>query len=328
MGRMRRYVPALVAAAVMLIASACGSDGPGATATDVDVGFQQFSVTAGEGAVWVVPDPGGDGPTDQVLRLDPETGEPLGDPVTVPGTPWVVAADDGQVWVAHSDFDGGENGLTRIDPSTGAATDDTIPLDFTPSRLDYRDGTAWIVEEEADDIIRVDTATGETTTIAFSEREFLSHVAVGSGGVWVAGVEGTLNQQPFLDRIDPETNRRSPEPIVPEGDGSMNDLAAPGEALWVSRGTADEVLLVEIDSSSQQSIGVGAQPGPIAAGDADVWVGNEDDDTVSRIDVGTGDVVDTIDVAGRPSALSVGDGAVWVAIESGTNLSRIELAEG
>jgi YVTN family beta-propeller protein len=61
-----------------------------------------------------------------------------------------------------------------------------------------------------------------------------------------------------------------------------------------------------------ETVQVGIRPGPVAYGEGSVWVGNLDDDTVSRIDPATRTVVKNIQVPATPDAIAVGEGAVWV----------------
>ena len=58
---------------------------------------------------------------------------------------------------------------------------------------------------------------------------------------------------------------------------------------------------------------VGREPRAIAADRKGVWVANDGDATVMRIDPAGGDVTDTVDVESRPAALAIVDGAVWTA---------------
>ena len=51
---------------------------------------------------------------------------------------------------------------------------------------------------------------------------------------------------------------------------------------------------------------------------------NTDDDTVSRIDPESGQVVDTIEVGDEPEGIAVGGGAVWVANAAGGTVTRID----
>ena len=61
-----------------------------------------------------------------------------------------------------------------------------------------------------------------------------------------------------------------------------------------------------------ESVQVGIRPGPVAYGEGSVWVGNLDDDTVSRIDPATRTVVKNIQIPATPDAIAVGEGAIWV----------------
>jgi YVTN family beta-propeller protein len=62
-----------------------------------------------------------------------------------------------------------------------------------------------------------------------------------------------------------------------------------------------------------ETISVGIRPGPVAAGLGSLWVGNIDDESLTRIDLKTERVVKTIPLEATPTAIAVGAGAVWVA---------------
>ena len=62
----------------------------------------------------------------------------------------------------------------------------------------------------------------------------------------------------------------------------------------------------------------------MAVGDGAVWVADESDGTLQRIDPSNGDITDTLDVPNHPAAVAVGEGAVWVAIPEDSTVARIE----
>jgi branched-chain amino acid transport system substrate-binding protein len=64
---------------------------------------------------------------------------------------------------------------------------------------------------------------------------------------------------------------------------------------------------------------VGASPSNVAVGEGAVWVLNADDQTVSRIDPQTREVVKTFSTGQTPTDIAVGGGAVWVGNASGQN---------
>ena len=83
-----------------------------------------------------------------------------------------------------------------------------------------------------------------------------------------------------------------------------------------------------IDPSSNTivaEIPVDIRPGPIAAGEGAIWVGNIDDQTVTRIDPSTRSAAGTIPLDDRtPTGLAVGLGSVWVALGVRGEVSRID----
>jgi YVTN family beta-propeller protein len=72
-------------------------------------------------------------------------------------------------------------------------------------------------------------------------------------------------------------------------------------------------------------IPVGIRPGPIAAGDGTVWVGNLDDRTLTRIDAAQRLATATVSLDERtPTGLAVGAGGVWVAHGMRGQVSRVD----
>jgi ABC-type transport system substrate-binding protein/DNA-binding SARP family transcriptional activator/DNA-binding beta-propeller fold protein YncE len=68
---------------------------------------------------------------------------------------------------------------------------------------------------------------------------------------------------------------------------------------------------------------VGRGPGAMTTDGRSVWVANERDGTVSRIDRGRDQVV-TIAVGGAPAALAVGAGSLWVADGEGRQVAQLD----
>jgi YVTN family beta-propeller protein len=83
-----------------------------------------------------------------------------------------------------------------------------------------------------------------------------------------------------------------------------------------------------IDAESNDVVGsvvAGLRPGPVAANDTAVWVGNLDDRTLSRIDPATRAPAGTISLDRKtPTGVAVGQGAVWVAHGRLGELSRVD----
>jgi len=77
-----------------------------------------------------------------------------------------------------------------------------------------------------------------------------------------------------------------------------------------------------------QQIPVGNVPVAIASGPSGVWVANQGDNTVTRIDPATGAVTKTVPVGLAPDGIAVGRNAVWVANGGDGTVTRIDPATG
>ena len=75
-------------------------------------------------------------------------------------------------------------------------------------------------------------------------------------------------------------------------------------------------------------IEVGRRPVAVAVGDGFVWVANAGDQSVSKVDPATNEVVDTYAVEGTPAGLEFAGGYVWVAIEDRARLVSIRVDDG
>jgi YVTN family beta-propeller protein len=72
-------------------------------------------------------------------------------------------------------------------------------------------------------------------------------------------------------------------------------------------------------------IPVGIRPGPLAVGEGSVWVGNLQDRTLTRIDIGERSFAGTVTLDNRtPTGIAVGAGAVWVAHGLLGSVSRVD----
>jgi YVTN family beta-propeller protein len=82
----------------------------------------------------------------------------------------------------------------------------------------------------------------------------------------------------------------------------------------------DTVTRVAIAGRGQtpdtSEISVGDGPVDVAFGEGGVWVANQLDRTLTRIDPETGDIVATIGVGNEPQRVAAGQGGVWVTVRA------------
>jgi DNA-binding SARP family transcriptional activator len=80
--------------------------------------------------------------------------------------------------------------------------------------------------------------------------------------------------------------------------------------------------LAAIDPASDRVVGavaVGASPGAVAFGSGSLWTANLDDQTISRVDPRTMQVLRTITLRGPPTGIAAADDGLWV-VQSNVNL--------
>jgi len=103
----------------------------------------------------------------------------------------------------------------------------------------------------------------------------------------------------------------------------LQDLAVGSGAVWVIGRHGNTVTRVDVSTGQRRVINVGRDPAGVAVGAGAVWVTNSGDDTVTRIDQGSL-VTRVIGVGDGPNRVAVGGGAVWVANRNDSTLTRID----
>ena len=167
--------------------------------------------------------------------------------------------------------------------------------------------------------------------------------AVGGGSVWVvamnADVSAMVDPRSYLARVDLATKRitaRIPVPGLGLGAGAVTAFGA--GSVWVvdSDATSHDVVS-KVDPGRNRvvdRIKVGTEPADVTVAGGAVWVLNSVDETVSRIDPDSDEVVATVhlpDVAAPPESITSSGGALWlpatdlglVRIDPATNQSSI-----
>ncbi len=264
-------------------------------------------LSAGDGGLSV--------PPNSVALVDPRSLEAVA-AVPVGNAPTAIAASPRWTWVVNSNDGAGT--ISRIDARTRRVAS-TFSVGGSPRALVYAFGSLWIgisearvirVEPDSDVIERSWTLPNAGESSAFTPERGAGWLAVGGDAVWAASSRA-------ISRIDPATSRmRFRESSI------WGPLAYGFGSVWV---LSDE--LERLSPRTLRRIGrVDLADGFVAlvAGSGGVWVANEDNGAVVRVDAAQEVVARTYDVGGRPSGLALGAGAVWVASDAG--IARIDSA--
>jgi streptogramin lyase len=239
------------------------------------------------GSLWVKQDSG------DVTRVDPETGEVLariqgsaGDPRPHGRDCQGIGASEEAVWSCPR-----EGTVARIDPATSSVAA-TIRIDkfADQGRLVSAADRVWVLTDSGEELTGIDTRTDKpATTVELGGR--CLELAASDTTLWA-----TCPLEDRLLRIDAKTGEISDELGLA---GATN--AAVGDQLWVGF----EGGLAQIDPKTLEVLAVyelsPRYGGSIFATPDAVWVREEGERFVSRIDPEAQRIVETIEAPELPS---------------------------
>ncbi|HUP15210.1 MAG TPA: hypothetical protein VM848_04080 [Acidimicrobiia bacterium] len=217
-----------------------------------------------------------------------------------------VKIGGGYLWLLSYD-NGGE--VLRFDPNAGVV-DLAIPLGASPGGMQWYADSLWVSNSDGQLFqISVDgdiesTTRGELVGMAF-------------GSLWV---------------IDPET--RILQDYTAEGPGNIaiptegmpvGQLVEGGGYLWILErdSIVGSVHRYEPDGGEPTSVRVGFGAHSMVELDGSIWVASIWDETVTRIDAATAEVLTVIPLPGRTGAVAAADGSLWVSLYQPGSMVRL-----
>jgi YVTN family beta-propeller protein len=215
------------------------------------------------------------------------------------------------------------NSLAVIDPQSDQLVA-TVPTGVDPADVSADTNGVWVGNRGDDTATQVEpeTMTVLSTTAAGTS---VGGLAAGDGAVWIGDSRGSK-----LVRIDPDVQSRRAIQLARRPDAfststTLNPVAVGRGAVWVGRSSGG---LARVDAGSGDVVAkvpVGNSPSSIATGLGGVWIADDVDNTVTRIDPKSVNAVTaTTPVGQEPAAVAVGAGAVWVANAQDDSVSRID----
>jgi len=179
-------------------------------------------------------------------------------------------------------------------------------------------GQLWVASRDADMMQRFSASAikaGPETSVEIREPRSL---AAGFGAIWA------VNHQALFG-IDVSRANASPTEI--KVGSQPDDVAVDGESVWVTN--EGDATLSKVDPSTrQETVRTQVPPTPrsVATGAGSVWVAS-DAGELTKVDAGSGSVVDSVPVGIRPTSAAFGHGSVWVSDNADGALYRIEPGE-
>ncbi|HEV8452365.1 MAG TPA: ABC transporter substrate-binding protein [Gaiellales bacterium] len=208
-----------------------------------------------------------------------------------------------------------EDGFARL--TSNGQTGTTAVLHERPFGVALTGHLAWLPLYAHDELLRVDTATGQAQAIAVGPGP--DAVAVGDGAVWVSNAgNGTVSQ------INPGAGQGGQVVGNPIYVGNGPSSIAVGSSVWVTLTIDGAIAKINPASGTvADTFSAGTDPTKVAVGDKMVWVTNESVGTVTPIDPLHDVPLPPIAVGGGPNGIAVGDNGVWVTNSLDGTVSKI-----
>jgi streptogramin lyase len=176
-------------------------------------------------------------------------------------------------------------------------------------------GAVWAAFSPQRVLERIDPRTGKTVArLTIPHRS--TSLSIGGGAIWSAGV--SPNGRSTVARIDPAGSRIEVLPL------SAHAVAANGNTAWVVSDGGRR--LYELASNPLRRVGAwstGENPDGVAVGAGAVWVANQGDDSVMRLDLRSHER-SFIRVPDGPAKVAVSGNSVWVTSVEADHLARID----
>jgi virginiamycin B lyase len=291
--RPRAMIASVVAAASMVTTCGAPPSGQPVPAT----------VSSASPAMSMSPEPSAAPSTDTPVSIEAAGATRI----EIAGAPDWVAIAAGSAWVAV------DGGVRRVDATTGVPDGLIVVPGVICLGFDIGFDSLWAGSCDRHLLARIDPSTGGLDTpfidlpVAGLQEE--GSIGVGDSGVWL------VSSGHELLHLDPVTNAVDGRWPLPAGAAAVR--AGLG-SVWVTISDTGGLLKIDpADPRTSRAIAVGGGPRFLAIGEDSVWVMNQADGTVSRIDA-SGTVVATIDVSDVPirgGDIAVGGGSVWVRTE-------------
>ena len=217
------------------------------------------------------------------------------------------------------------NSVAVIDGASDELVDD-VPVGSRPADISSDGRSIWVANTGDATASRIDPRT-RTVLRTTAPGGSLDGLGSGPSGVWANDFHRML-----MTRLNPDFRGEiarvrigRPVPSLP----SSAPVAVGPRAVWAGNGESSVMKIDPVTNRLQARIDVGNDPASIAVGPSGVWVADDVDDTVTRIDPRSENAVtDTLPVGRAPSSIAVGEGAVWVANSEDDNVTRIDADTG
>ena len=242
-----------------------------------------------------------------------------GEQIPLPGEVSAVAVDGGIVWVGR----GTEGTIAQVNRSARtieAPVPVTAPGELV-HELEIGGGAVWVADNDGDgDVVRVSQADPANVQVA-PVGQTINDIVYSEQGIWAAGAGSAT-------RVDPATNAVGETIETP---ALSEEIAIAGGTVWLPGTTDDgyvERIAADTGQVNPQPLTIGTQPDPVDSHGGFVWIGDEKEQALRKVDAKTGRVVGRpIELGAFPSKVVAGPSGVFVMSDA-DRITRVDPASG
>jgi DNA-binding beta-propeller fold protein YncE len=265
---------------------------------------------------------------DRIARIVPDLENPglmqesLREMSIIGGAPTHMSFDGQYLWVINS----ASNTVTRIVPETLESIWAEV-ADLPESIL--FDGTSiWVYSPNALALTVFENANPFQSyqyNIAFNQPVSggTSLVYTGSGSQAIAYDGSYIYLINFFD----SSLNRLPALVVPSNP-SPAAITADEHSIWIANSSENQLTHIDFTGDLLGISPVGNKPIDLLFDGQDIWVANQDDGTVMRMDTQSGQIIGEYEVGEQPIALEDDGQYIWVANQGDGTISRLLAATG
>jgi hypothetical protein len=249
-------------------------------------------------------------------------GRVVGPGITAGFHPNAIVATSRYVWALSSS----SSRVTLISSTTGKPSNRSPDVGAGATALTAGFGRVWVAKGNTGTVAPYGIADPIRKGNSFGVQGRPVSIAASAGSLWVGSRSPQDNPRDpgWVTKVDPTTGAQQPIPLST----GLQNLAVGAGKIWVIDGRRQGVIPYDIASGQPANpIATGDGAYAVAVGGGYVWVTNQTESTVSRINPTTHQTK-KIRVGAGPKGLDVGGGAVWVANNVDNTVTRIDVKTG
>jgi virginiamycin B lyase len=202
--------------------------------------------------------------------------------------------------------------LVRVEPETNKIREIWLHQINTPQTLAIGEAAVWVTDAKKKTIFGINPADYSVVReIRVPMLSSEASIAVGEGAVWVITAEEI---DKTLTRFNAQTGIAEAKISLPSGSSSV---VVDYGSVWAMGYASNELYRISPRTNTITSITkLHAMPRCLTSGEGSIWVFNQGDSSVQRIDAKTGELRATIKTE-LPSSfgnIATGGGYVWVSM--------------